>query len=705
MTASDLHRNSIRSLQLPPHVLGKPEEVCREVLNPLFALAVEGYVICQGLEPQHLAQLTIGFASFLREECKLTVVVVVEEEMASASYFEAFRQKWLDILQVKAAAHRLAIYRFFADTQQLRICVRSSGDFGTRSPVPGRLLEGCGIVLIADEAHTGVEILWREIPKLGQQTEVAADLKWSFGDPSRHVLNMSVNVQQVVSSNPSGRAHQIETGLKDLIRGLPPVTLPWEETFGQIDTPGVRLYPHQEKAIDAWIHNEYRGIFKMCTGAGKTVSSLAAIWRRVKIALERGERVPPVIVTVPTRVLADQWCQEIRKLGFNSPVQAYNSKIQWHPTLEACLECPQEDTASFVVSTYRTFAEPAFQKVLERQQKRGQKAIWIADEMHNLASSRLMVLAKEREGYFSARLGLSATPEIENEPDRTERLMNYFGGIVGEPYELKDGIRDGVLCSYRYFPYPCYLNPDLGRKYFELLQKIDSAESGGKTDIDLYREKRDLVRKSGIQVQAFTELLPGLLKPGRRFSHTLVYCPPGYGSVMDMRPAEDTDILEEESDEVRLLNEVRSTLRARHVEVACILGETRERERNSTLQEFAAGRIQAVCAIGCLDEGVDIPSIERAIVLSSVNRKKQFIQRRGRILRRSQKDSAKVAEIYDVIVLPHGSQLPVSQAERLLQVELSRYQEFAQLALNRKDADNTIREALVFASSVEDGTI
>jgi superfamily II DNA or RNA helicase len=688
---------SLRSLKLPLTAAGKPGVVCREILAPLFEAATEAIVVCVDPTPEHLARMTWGMAPFVREGTKLTLVVMVSDPVPVETNSDALRRNWRESIQSQRTAERLSLYKYFAQEERFSLHVKSIASCEDGDSLRARLVEGTGIVLVTDTTNTMADVLWREVLHSEGLADVRADFRWSYGDPLKAVQNLHRSINSVLEKPILDPFKQIEETYRSLIELLVPPKLPWEETFDDTESPRIALYAHQQRAVTDWFENNCRGIFKMCTGAGKTISSLAAVWRHVELARERGEPVPPVIVTVPTRVLADQWCQEIRKLGFDWPVQAYNSKNQWHPLLEACLDCPRDDTASFVVATYRTFADSTFQRVLERQQKRGQQALWIADELHNLAPARLMDLAKERANYFIARLGLSATPEIENEPERTERLMEYFGGIVGEPYELKHGIQDGVLCGYRYFPFPCYLNADLGRKYLELLQKIDSAESGGRTDIDLYREKRDLVRKSGIQVQAFAALLPELLKSGRRLAHTLVYCPPGYGSVTDSRTAEDSDSVDEEPDEVRLLQEVRETLLARRIEVSCILGETPGGERNSTLHEFAAGRIQVVCAIGCLDEGVDVPSIERAIVLSSVNRKKQFIQRRGRILRRSRKDPAKVAEIYDVIVLPHGSHLPASQAERLLRVELDRYQEFAQLAQNREDADRVIQDALALA--------
>ena len=687
---------SIRDLVLQPVLSGRVEELCQQHLSPLFGVAQDLVLVSQSATPEALARLTWGIAPALRVGVRVSILLLIASGSESEAQ-EEFEGNWSAALKSKVTAERLSAFKFFQDQGQLRVRVRTTDTDGGDA-LARHIDKGPGVTFTSDADGNSAVIAWSaSAPNSEPIIEVC--LQWSFGDPSRSVQKLKAAAEQVSLKEPSGPCSELERLIRSRLATLPAPSLPWEERFlEEVVEPSIALYEHQSKAVDGWFANSCRGIFKMCTGAGKTISSLAAVRRMAKLARDRGENVLPVIVTVPTRILADQWCQEIRKMGFDWPVQAYNSRTKWHPLLEACLDVPRDDAPSFVVSTYSTFADPAFQKVLQRQERRGQQALWIADEVHNLASPRLLGTAKDREGYFTARLGLSATPEIENELERTERLMNYFGGIVGDPYELKHGIRDQVLCEYRYFPFPCYLNPDLGRKYLDLLQKIDSSESHGKADISLYREKRDLVRKSGVQVQAFGALLPQLLKSGKRLSNTLVYCPPGYGSVTDSRGAEESDNVEEESDEVRLLSEVRETLLAHQIEVSCILGETPAGERAGTLHEFALGRIQVVCAIGCLDEGVDVPSIERAVVLSSVNRKKQFIQRRGRILRRSRKDPAKVAEIYDIIVLPHGSHLPTIQAESLLRVELDRYQEFAQLALNRSEADRVIQEALAIAT-------
>ncbi len=462
----------------------------------------------------------------------------------------------------------------------------------------------------------------------------------------------------------------------------------------QSDTSGgLRLFAHQQKAIETWKNAQFRGVFKMCTGAGKTISALSGVYELAAHCTAASQRMPPVIVSVPTRVLADQWIGEIKRLGFHSIVPAYNAFQQWNQLVEPTLRSQKSHQPRFIVTTYRTFADDRFLAKLKRAAASGIHALWIADEMHNLASVRLREAMQTAGALFKFRLGLSATPEIEGDLSATEQLLDFFGGICAS-YELSDGIRDGVLCPYRYYPVPAYLAPESGEKYLRLLRDIDTAKAGSPSLMNLYRETRELLRTSGIQVARFRDLLRDLCQAHTGLHHTLIYCPPGYGTY----GGEQSDEIDVDPNERRLIEEVIQVLRDSGLSASSILGETPSDQRAQILQRFADGRLNTLCAIGCLDEGVDVPSIQRAVVLYSVDREKQFVQRRGRILRQPRGAQGKIAEIFDIIILPQGSDMPSTQAAALLNRELRRYRKFAELALNRAEADGEIARALSVAT-------
>src|SRR5262249_1814439 len=157
----------------------------------------------------------------------------------------------------------------------------------------------------------------------------------------------------------------------------------------------------------------------------------------------------------------------------------------------------------------------------------------------------------------------------------------------------------------RYFPIPAYLAPSLGKKYLSLLQEISDEHGGSAALINLYRETRDLLRTSGVQVARFRDLVNDLTQINPQLKHTLIYCPPGYGSY----GGDISDEIDKDEDERRLIEEVIDILRSKSLSPASILGETPAEQRSQILERFADGRVQSLCAIGCLDEGVDVPAI------------------------------------------------------------------------------------------------
>jgi hypothetical protein len=383
------------------------------------------------------------------------------------------------------------------------------------------------------------------------RNERGISVAWSWGDPQFKVKNQIAEFDRLWKGNANdSRSFLASDALKrELLTIL--LALAVAPIFEESADEGIKLFPHQEKAVQAWIERTFRGVFKMCTGAGKTISALAAVRALSESRAAASLPLPPIIVSVPTRVLADQWVKEIRRFGFQSVLSAYNAFDQWNHLLEPTLKAKNLEQPRFIVTTYRTFADERFFAKLKRAGDSGVEAFWIADEMHNLASSRLRDAMLKCERLFRFRLGLSATPEIEGDLTATESLLGYFGNICAS-YELADGIRDGVLCQYRYFPIPAYLAPSLGKKYLSLLQEI-SDEAGGSTAlINLYRETRDLLRTSGVQVARFRDLLNDLVQSVPELKHTLVYCPPGYGSY----GGDLSDEIDQDEDERRLIEEV-----------------------------------------------------------------------------------------------------------------------------------------------------
>jgi superfamily II DNA or RNA helicase len=684
-------------LRLKPITTGTPKQLVADAVAPALRVATRAWVIVRATSPNDIVKLTWGMSEFLRQNSRLFLVLLVSNTRAEADVLAEAKAAWGAAISESYARERLSLLREFETLGRLTVIAPQFPNDAKLSPILRGVCETGAILLLTDVNGTTVSIqhLETQLPVAGEQE---IEIRWSFGDPKQIVVNLSNEIRKIETTSRSNL--EITNFIQQRIAELPRLPAGWTERFLVEEEPALRLFDHQTKAIEAWELRKRRGIFQMCTGAGKTIAALAAVRRFEEECRNKKVSPPPVLVTVPTRILADQWAKETQKLGFTSILQAYNAASNWLDVLEPWLTDSNTDQPRFVVSTYRTFSDVRFRKRLVTAAQSGTRALWIADEMHNLASARLGAAMAEVQSLFTFRLGLSATPEIEGDFATTERLLSYFG-FVCATYELKDGINDGVLCPYRYFPQPSYLSPQLGEKYLGLLRQIENSPTNSSSLLDLYRQSRELVRTSGVQINAFKELLPALKAGGKPLSHTLVYCPPGYGSY----GGDQSDDIDTDESERRLLEEVVAYLRDEGISVSSILGDTPTVQREIRLAKFRSGELQVLCAIGCLDEGVDVPAIQRAIVLYSVDRLKQFVQRRGRILRIPRGVRDKIAEIYDIIVLPHGSTMPASQAAELLTRELRRYTEFARLSLNRDAAQQVIDQALSVATAFQPNLI
>ena len=117
------------------------------------------------------------------------------------------------------------------------------------------------------------------------------------------------------------------------------------------------------------------------------------------------------------------------------------------------------------------------------------------------------------------------------------------------------------------------------------------------------------------------------------------------------------------------------------------------RVRTQLLEAFGKGEIQVLIAMKCLDEGVDVPSTRTAIFMASTTNPREFIQRRGRVLRRDPGKTA--ATIYDLVTVPPVDAGPWDQGGRsVLRHEMPRFAEFSSAAQNQYAARHVVRDLL-----------
>jgi DNA phosphorothioation system restriction enzyme len=428
----------------------------------------------------------------------------------------------------------------------------------------------------------------------------------------------------------------------------------------------LQLRDYQEQAIANWFKNNGRGTLKMATGSGKTITALA-------IATELYQKIglQVLLIVCPYRHLVIQWSRECRKFGLE-PILAFENVRNWQSQLSTQLYNVRSGNQKFltVITTNATLIGQGLQSQLRYLPER---TLIIGDEAHNLGAKRLVESLPRNVGL---RLALSATPERYFDEQGTEAIFDYFGTVIQPEFTLADAIKAGALVHYLYYPILVELTESETEKYADLTKKIGRAIAfdGDRDDNEmltaLLMQRARLLGSAANKLEALRELMQERLET----SHTLIYC--GDGSVEDAVTEEST----------RQLDAVAQLLGAElGYRVNTYTAETSLEEREDLRIWFETGELQGLVAIRCLDEGVDIPAIQTAIMLASSSNPRQFIQRRGRILR-SHPDK-KRATLFDMIVLPPDLGRETIDVERnLLKKELQRFIEFANLADNGGEA-------------------
>ena len=444
---------------------------------------------------------------------------------------------------------------------------------------------------------------------------------------------------------------------------------------------GFELRDYQVEAIDKWEEQDFKGIFDMATGTGKTYTGLGAAARLSK----RLEDRLALIIVCPYQHLVEQWVEDIVLFGMK-PIIGYSSSIQrsWKKNLESAirdqkLKVRKREFFCFV-TTNATFSSEFVQNQLSKIRS---DILLMVDEAHNFGADNLRRLLLPNYKY---RLALSATLDRHGDPEGTEALYRYFGGKCIE-YSLEKAIGEGKLTPYKYYPVIVSLSDIELQEYDNLTTQIAKCltkDQRGKTVLSekgkrLALQRSRLVAGASGKIQA----LEKYIMPYIEDKHILVYC--GATTVFDG----NQENMQIDNDEIRQIDLVTDLLGNKlHMKVSQFTSKENVEERNILKREFADGsNLQALIAIKCLDEGVNIPKIKTAFILASTNNPKEYIQRRGRVLRLA--EGKDYAEIYDFITLPRKldevTGITEEQMKReltLVKNELCRAEEFARIALN-----------------------
>ncbi|MGG0252894.1 DEAD/DEAH box helicase family protein [Bacillus toyonensis] len=479
------------------------------------------------------------------------------------------------------------------------------------------------------------------------------DVFWRENDQER-IKDMAMDFENLWSNNTNGLSIiEIPEIIKDTIIG-------YKKEGSKIKSPFKRIKPrlYQQEAIDVVMNNNWHGILEMATGTGKTITSLLIANEFYK----QKERIFLIII-VPFTHLVEQWEKSCQDMNYTSFTHCFRAKKDWMNRL-------QTEVRDFnlgliekhvVITTYRTAATSEFNYLIERL--RG-KSFLIADECHYFG---VKSLRDNKLGKMEAKVGLSATPERWWDEEGTSYIEGFFGPPVYK-YNMKQAIANGALTEYIYNPLIVGLTDEEIEGYERLTKRLIhlySDEKANKDEISEVNRKRSLlISKAESKKELFFRIFDSKVR--EEVSHTLVYCAPG---------------------EVDLIT---SNLASLGYRVHRFDSKVPLKERAKILEAFDIGTIQILVAIKCLDEGVDVPSTKIAYFLASTSNPREFVQRRGRILRKYPNKNLSI--IYDFIVLPNDANDQMFKS--IASKELPRFAEFSRYAINNFNARDIVGKEL-----------
>ena len=482
---------------------------------------------------------------------------------------------------------------------------------------------------------------------------------------------------------------------------------PWMAAEGITEIEPHFPYPtgpreYQKKAFESWKKSQC-GLFNMATGTGKTLTSLNCL---LQIYKQFGYY--KAIILVPTVTLVEQWEKECRKFYFQHIVKVCSKNKDWKGEIDrlAMKENfnPTNSPINYVViSTYASFAR---NNVFHDLMSLSKKCLLIADEAHNMGSKRILDRIDSVGERFKRRIGLSATPERQFDEKGNKELRRFFNSENEYTFvfSMEEAIKNKFLCEYYYFPHVVRLCDDEMYDYMEISQKLGKIYryNGGHLDLDdeivraLLLKRRRIIHKARNKQDAFKNIIEERYKEKGNLKYTLVYVPEGLkpDSIADVY--DSSDVVEDDMEADKLIDEYTQIVMNVSNTTTVRKFVSGQKNREAILEDFENGDLEVLTSMKCLDEGVDVPRSEMAIFCASTGNPRQFIQRRGRILR-THKDK-KHAYIHDLVVVPDiGADCVDYEMERkLILSELKRVRDFASLSRNLDYSYTELEEVLNF---------
>lgn len=430
----------------------------------------------------------------------------------------------------------------------------------------------------------------------------------------------------------------------DMIEYMPDSEPDWsqftqKESESQKTIPAVVEDPrsYQKEAIEKITENDNNLLVEHPTGTGKTWTALFTL----KDILDSEDIV---LVSAPKKTIVDQWIgeNEEENLAYFFPnckkIRCQGGE-NWRNQLFNHLNADR-DSPLFLISTMHPSTLESVFEMLEDQNVMD-KTVFIADEVHNIGSpGRRKVLQNYKPK--KARIGLSAT--LERDDDGDDVIWSYFGDRK-DKITFEEAVNSyDVLSDYKLHIHEVSLTEEelkdykektnqIRNKYHRLKkyegQPIGEISDENDTMSSLLNKRAAILKRAEEKIMKSEEILQST-----DYDKTLIFCPKKTEKMFEIRNkyVENTegivyDNYHSEQDSETQIN---------------------------VLADFERGKTDALLSMDCLNEGIDVPSCDSAIIISSSTSEREMIQRRGRVLRKS--ETKRYANIHEFLVYPAPKQ-------------------------------------------------
>lgn len=419
----------------------------------------------------------------------------------------------------------------------------------------------------------------------------------------------------------------------------------------------IQLRDYQQQAVDSFFEHEEIGLFEMATGTGKTFTALSCV--KKDFENENGRQF--LVIVVPYLHLIDQWIKYFPLFELETAIVVAGDKNKWYPKLKTAIWNYKRGYRHrvIVIGSYKSISSPLCKQLLNTSLDH---SFLLADECHNMGQNAFLTHPLQR---FTRRLGLSATPKRWQDEQGTAQVYQYFGETI-YTFSMDQAIEKQYLTPYEYHPIIVDLSKEEQNEFEKITKRLvrlfQHKEENEELISKLSIRRSRILKKATYKVEHLVSLLTEQVEK----KHTLIYCAEGE------------------------IDTVIEALKPLKLKISRFNSELSISERQVILEQFASGDIEVLVAIKCLDEGVDVPATKTAYFLASTSNPREFIQRRGRVLRKS--EGKHQAIIYDFVVLPQV------EDERLFnsiaKKEIPRCVEFSQFATNQFSARRILLEQL-----------